>query len=245
MRRLQSFKTPSRLSEKLRFTGKNNSGNSTSSNNGIRFVPNVSASDSNEVLDASQKNFVVPITKKPAEEFVQEKLEKNKGWREDRVFISTDSIGRDVRFSETRHSITTPSDTAYTNTTVRSKSTSSDKDSLEQICRDSTNRLDGWSVLQLPKYLPENRKGPLESSEVSIPTLLQDMPSGSIGKITFLKNGEIDLRLNSGKYSDSILFKVNCISRGNSEQFITAFSRINELINLGRCDSLLIATPKI
>lgn len=247
MRRLQSFKTPSRLNEKLRFTNKNTCGTGSAVNNGIKFVPNVNALNSNEAVDNQKTDFNVTLRNvTPTEEFNQEKVEQPKTWNKNNIHLSQAvSRGEATDLSETKYFTSNPSIGISTNTALGSQPAGVCRNTFKLKHDITTNGFEGWSVFQLPKYLPENINDASESGKFSVPTLLQDTPSGSIGKLTFRRNCEMDLSLNSGIDKESISFKVNCISKGNSEQFITAFPGINELINLGKCDSLLIATPKI
>ncbi|OII75292.1 uncharacterized protein cubi_01813 [Cryptosporidium ubiquitum] len=244
MRRLQSFKTPSRLSEKLKLSSKTNSNNDTKISNGIKFVPNVRALDSNEAInnDARTDNISLKNIN-----FVR-KLEFEKMEQPDNTHKFDASLippihGGEIINKAEKQDLIYDSNKVSVNLTINN--TINIYKNLEESEHGRTpEKLEGWSVFQLPKYMPENEKN-FEFIKMPIPTLLHDTPSGSIGKLVFKRDGNIDLSLNSSKGKECISFKIDCISRDNSEQFIIAFSKINELINLGKCDSLLIGTPEI
>lgn len=246
MRRLQSFKTPSRLSEKLKFSNKANGNNDIKTNNGIKFVPNISKSDSNETKDnSSRTNGISSKNINFVEKLESEKLEQSDDAKKlDKSLINIVHRGKATNKLEKQNSIHDYNRTSV-NLAVNGLTADIYKDNAKFKLDETSKKLEGWSVFQLPKYMPENEKNMCEFSKIPIPTLLHDNPSGSIGKLVFRRNGDIDLSLNSSKNNEYISFKLDCISRDNSEQFITALSKINELINLGKCDSLLIATPKI
>lgn len=247
MRRLQSFKTPSRLNEKLKFSNKSNSINDATINNSTKFVPNISAFDSNEVLNNSaQTNDISLRNIKFDEKSELEEVERTNSLQS----FDLPSIKAIKRFEALNKSgkqilIYDQSNNISVEPTIDNRTVGVCNHISESGIENVHNKLEGWSVFQLPKYMPESKKNYCEISKNSTPTLLHDTPSGSIGKLIFRQDGNMDLYLNSSKDKECTSFKIDCISKDNSEQFIAAFSKINELINLGKCDSLLIATPKI
>ncbi|KAH8583900.1 uncharacterized protein ELE39_002658 [Cryptosporidium sp. chipmunk genotype I] len=246
MRRLQSFKTPSRLNEKLKFSSKNSS-NDVTINNGIKFVPNVTAFNSSEAVDNCAQTDNISLTNiKFGEKFDLEKVKQPKNTHNfDLPSIKVLHRSEAINESRKQAFIYDSSNRISAKPAIGNRITSVCNDITESRLEKVPKKLEGWSVFQLPKYMPENKKNIFEINKDLIPTLLHDTPSGSIGKLIFRRGGNIDLSLNSNKDKECISFKIDCISRDNSEQFITAFSKINELINLGKCDTLLIATPKI
>ncbi|POM84758.1 RNA polymerase III RPC4 family protein [Cryptosporidium meleagridis] len=247
MRRLQSFKTPSRLNEKLKFSNKSNNNNDATISNGTKFVPNISAFDSNEVLNNSaQTNNTSLRSIQFDEKSDLEKVEQTNTLQSfDLPLIKAINRYEAPNKSGKQILIYDKSNNISVEPTIDNQTAGVCNHIAESGIENIHSKLEGWSVFQLPKYMPESKKNSYEISKNPIPTILHDTPSGSIGKLIFRRDGNMDLRLNPSKDEECTSFEVDCISKDNSEQFIVAFSKINELINLGKCDSLLIATPRI
>ncbi|KAK6588758.1 hypothetical protein RS030_2194 [Cryptosporidium xiaoi] len=248
MRRLQSFKSPSKLNEKLKFTNRGVV-NNTPIQNGVKFIPNIGVneyidSDKQSTRKSSQFLTEPSVEKKVTLELIEEKNDSNS------LNISPRN-NKKLSVSEVPFNFVNIDDCQ----TERQVKENMEKCYMGDIENNNggvfhrTNKIDhsGWSIIQLPKYLPSGRcsiQNDLDSHNSNFPSLLHEMPPGSIGKLVIRKNGDAKISLNGNSSLESIDLNVkreiSC-----SEQTIFALNKINELVNLGSCGSKLIVTPKI
>ncbi|KAF7457251.1 RNA polymerase III RPC4 family protein [Cryptosporidium felis] len=236
MRRLQSFKSPSKLNEKLKFSNKGIKNGEFSLSDGMKFIPNIDPINSNN----KNSNIIENINHEPnnSPDLIKEKTKESSESCRNRYFSFPEKDHFSVSNSENQILALE----SYRCTTNKQKESNEKTIEIESN-RNNTNA-GNWLVFQLPKYLPP-REGVVSNDIDDAPSMLQDIPSGSIGKLRISESGEMILSLNNSRIKECVSFKVDRIYKDNSEQFITAFAGINELLNLGKGNSLLIATPRV
>ncbi|KAH8740009.1 hypothetical protein FG386_000836 [Cryptosporidium ryanae] len=248
MRRLQSFKSPSKLNEKLKFSNRCIA-NNFPIQGGIKFIPNVGSSeyivsDKQSTLKSGELLTEFSIEKNVDTESIDEE--------KDDLLLINNSLKRnrkqkDPEFIPNFMDINNNLTTMQIKTNVEDCKIGNTEKKISYFHELNRINQSGWSIIQLPKYLPSKNCSThknLNSSDSFSPSVLHDMPSGSIGKLVIRKSGDAEILLNESGNLESITLNVEK-EVNYSEQTVFALNKINELINLGSCSSKLIVTPRI